>query len=303
MEMTQNAITIEKTEARNKDYRSVWTYLNHTPHKLDWIEVNGIKTRYLEAGPKDAPVVICIHGTAGSLENFAANYAALSEHYRVLGIDMLGCGYTDKPDYPYLVEDYAKHVLGFMDALDISHAALAGVSLGSWVAGKAALLQPERVTSLVMFAPAGVHGEQEKDAEFFAGVRQRRMAAAAEPTWQTVTTAMRGLVLHEEDLVDDIVAVRLNIYRQPELQEVMPHLLAYIDDEYISDDEWKSLEMPALVVASIDAPNMFLDNSYRLAELMPNSELWTVRDCDHWPQFESPEEVNAEMIRFFTDHH
>ncbi|PFG39823.1 2-hydroxy-6-oxonona-2,4-dienedioate hydrolase [Georgenia soli] len=284
-----------------KGYRSVWTYLNTVPHKLAWVDVDGVRTRYLEAGPTDAPVVVCIHGTAGSLENFAANYAALASKYRVLGIDMVGCGYTDKPDYPYLAKDYAKHVAGFMDAMGIESAALAGVSLGSWVSGRVALDFPDRVDAMVMFAPAGVTGDEQAEKEFFAGVRQRRMAAAAEPNWDTVTTAMRGLVLNKEDLVDDIIAVRLNIYRQPELQAAMPNLLAYIDDPNISDEEWRSIDVPALVVASVDAPNMFLANSYRLAELMPRATLWEIRNCDHWPQFESPDEVNAEMIRFLDD--
>ena len=46
---------------------------------------------------------------------------------------MLGCGYTDKPDRPYLIPDYAAHVLAVLDALGIGQAAVIGVSLGSWV--------------------------------------------------------------------------------------------------------------------------------------------------------------------------
>lgn len=79
-------------------------------------------------------MVILLHGTAGSLENFSANYAAYAEHFRVIGLDMLGCGWTDKPDYDYLINHYAEHVRSFMDALGIDKAAVVGVSLGAWLA-------------------------------------------------------------------------------------------------------------------------------------------------------------------------
>ena len=88
-------------------YRSIWTYLNTVPHKLAFLDAGGVRTRYLETGDPDGPVLLLLHGTAGSLENYCANYGPLAETHRVIGIDMLGCGYTDKPDRPYLIPDYA----------------------------------------------------------------------------------------------------------------------------------------------------------------------------------------------------
>ena len=105
-----------------RGYRSVWTYLNTVPHTLGWLDAGGVPTRYLEAGNPDAPVVLLLHGTAGSLENFCANYGALAESHRVIGIDMLGCGYTGKPDRPYLIPDYAEHALAALEALGIEEA-------------------------------------------------------------------------------------------------------------------------------------------------------------------------------------
>ena len=105
-------------------YRSIWTYLNTVPHKLAFLDAGGVRTRYLETGDPDGPVLLLLHGTAGSLENYCANYGPLAETHRVIGIDMLGCGYTDKPDRPYLIPDYAGHVLAVLDALGIGQAAI-----------------------------------------------------------------------------------------------------------------------------------------------------------------------------------
>lgn len=105
-----------------------------TAHRLAWIDVGGVRTRYLEAGPADGPVVVLLHGTAGQPRNFCANMADYAVHFRVIAIDMLGCGLTDKPDFDYLVKDYAEHACGVLDALGVEQAAVVGVSLGSWSA-------------------------------------------------------------------------------------------------------------------------------------------------------------------------
>src|SRR5690606_29642423 len=177
------------------NYKSIWKYLFRTPHRLNWVDVEGVSTRYLEAGTPGAPVLILLHGTAGSLENFCANYASYAEHFHVLGIDMLGCGATDKPDHDYLIENSATHPLVFMDALGLASASLIGVSLGSWVAAQAAHMAPSRIEKLIMVAPAGIIVDVEEERRVAEGVRKRRSAAATTPTWETVRAAMSGLML------------------------------------------------------------------------------------------------------------
>lgn len=280
-------------------YRSVWTYLNTVPHTMGWVNAGEVRTRYLEAGNPDGPVILLLHGTAGSLENFCANYGALAESHRVIGIDMLGCGYTDKPDRPYLIPDYAGHALAVLDALGIHEAVVIGVSLGSWVGARLALDHPDRVTRLVMVAPAGVVVDADEEKDFGADVRQRRQNAAQAPSWESVTTAMGRLMLNPEDLIDDLVGVRLRIYEQPEMAKAMGHLLAFTDGgQHLSLEEWARLEQPVMVIAAVDAPNMFLDNARLLGQIIRNVEVVEMTGCDHWAQFEQADEFNRVVLGF-----
>jgi len=102
------------------EYRSIWKCLYRPPHKLDWVDVERVRTRYLEAGPAKAPTVLLLHGSSGSLEYFCANIAEYAKHFHVLAVDMMGSGWTDRPDrpdYPYTPDAYRDHVRGFMDAM------------------------------------------------------------------------------------------------------------------------------------------------------------------------------------------
>ncbi|WP_333674437.1 alpha/beta fold hydrolase [Glutamicibacter sp.] len=284
-------------------FRSVWTFLNKTSHTLGFVEAQGVRTRFIEAGSRGNPTVLLLHGTAGSLENFCANYEKLAENYHVIGLDLLGCGYTDKPDFPYQISDYAAHLIDFMDVLAISRASLIGVSLGSWIGAWTALHHPDRVSSLSMLAPAGIVVNAEEEKAFGADVRKRRSTAAADPTWETVSTAMGRLMLDQKDLIDDLVAVRLGIYQEPEMKKAMPHLLAFTSGEQmLTAEQWSSVNLPLLVIASVDAPNMFLDNAYKIAQLAPQAQLVELEGCDHWPQFEQPEAFHQVALDFLARH-
>lgn len=284
---------------QKETFRSVWTYLNRTPHTLGYVDVKGVQTRYFESGNPQNPTLVLLHGTAGSLENFCANYEELSKKYHVLSLDLLGCGYTDKPEFDYQIPDYANHVLAFLDVLNINKASLIGVSLGSWIGSWIAVNHENRVESVIAMAPAGIVVDAEEEKQFGADVRKRRSAAAAEPSWETVTTAMGRLMLNQDDLIDDLVAVRLAIYQQETMKSAMSRLLAFTSGEgLIQRDEWARMHPPMLVIASVDAKNMFLDNAYLISELVPRAELAEMAGCDHWPQFEQPAQFHALALEF-----
>jgi 2-hydroxy-6-oxonona-2,4-dienedioate hydrolase len=283
---------------------SIWSALFRTPHKLDWIDAGGVSTRYLEAGDPARPTVLLLHGTAGSLENFYANIDALSRRFRVIAIDMLGCGFTGKPAYDYAISDYAKHALAVLDAMGVDKASVIGVSLGSWVGAAMAEAWPDRIERLVMVAAAGIIADAEADRKTAERMRERRMAAAEDPTWASVSKALSGLVLDPSRLSDDIIAVRLAAYSQPEMKAAMPHLLAFAVDTQagaLTEARWQAMTLPILVVQAVDAPNMFLLNGQRILELAPNAQALEVHDCDHWTQYEQPEIFNAAVIAFLEE--
>src|SRR3989337_1958798 len=78
---------------------TAWLDLAGLPFSVSWVDAAGVPTRSLQSGDPDGPVVVFLHGTSGHLEAFTRNVRAHVEAgYRVHAIDMLGHGYTAKPD-------------------------------------------------------------------------------------------------------------------------------------------------------------------------------------------------------------
>ena len=111
-----------------------------------YYNAGGIRTRCFEKGEGEA--VILLHGGGGHAETWVRNLIPLSEKFRVLAIDYLGHGYTDKPKITYSLDAFSKHLVDFMDAAGIKKAHLVGESQGGQISVLTAYEHPERVDRL-----------------------------------------------------------------------------------------------------------------------------------------------------------
>jgi len=124
-----------------------------------YYDAAGIRTRCFEKG--EGKPVILLHGGGGHAETWVRNLIPLSEKFRVLAIDYLGHGYTDKPKITYSLDAFSKHLLDFMDAAGIKKAHLVGESQGGQISVLTAYEHPERVDKLGLIVggiPSNEHG-------------------------------------------------------------------------------------------------------------------------------------------------
>jgi 3-oxoadipate enol-lactonase len=105
---------------------------------------------YVEQG-EGFPLVL-IHGLAGDHSAWAPQLPRLSARYRTIAFDNRGAGQSTQRDEPVSTEDLARDTLGLMDSLGLERAHVVGRSMGGAVAQQMALLEPDRVASLVLLA-------------------------------------------------------------------------------------------------------------------------------------------------------
>ncbi len=85
-------------------------------------------------GPRRAPPLVLIHGFASSVRWWDRVVDALAERHRVIRVDLLGHGASEKPSEDYSMESQADLVAGVMDRLGVERAAVVGHSMGGLVA-------------------------------------------------------------------------------------------------------------------------------------------------------------------------
>ncbi len=155
---------MEKQEARaalraeKQRIYGEWLAAWPVPYEEAMIPTRFGATHALVSGPREAPLLICLHAMGSGAITYRRNIQALSSGYRVLVLDTIGdeggfsrCTGDQRPKKE---GDYALWLSDVMDWAGREQAALMGCSMGGWIATLAARDLPERVTAAVLVSPA-----------------------------------------------------------------------------------------------------------------------------------------------------
>lgn len=301
-ETTLSTATTTQTAAdQPADHRSIWGFLRELDFRQGFVEIGGVRTRYAEAGSPDLPAVIMLHGTGGHWETFAPNLSALSEHFHCIAVDMVGNGFSEKPDYDYEIPVYVRQALGVLDHFGIEKAHFIGMSLGAWVCAATAVSHPERVDRMILMSPAGLIAT----ASNMARIRAERTAAVQNPTWDSIHKVFAHLIAEEANRLPDLIALRQAIYRRDDTRETIDRLLILQDAEardrnLIPEEAWKTIQAPTLVVAAGKDHSEYMSTARTVSRLIPDSDVLEMPGVAHWPHFEDPATFNPAAIAFLS---
>lgn len=140
-----------------------------SPLPVQHVDVNGVDVAYVDSGG-DGPVLLMVHGLSSYLSFWEYQIPHYQEQgYRVVALDLPGYGRSGRPDAPYTPPWFAEVVLGFLDAKGFDQVALMAHSMGGQISMTLALAHPERLSALVLSAPAGIERFTPGEARFLSG--------------------------------------------------------------------------------------------------------------------------------------
>jgi pimeloyl-ACP methyl ester carboxylesterase len=117
------------------------------------VKVDGLSIFYREAGPKDAPTILLLHGLPSSSRMFQSLLTRLSDSYHLIAPDYPGFGHSDWPDpkeFAYTFDHIAAVMNDFSDALGLQRYTLYMQDYGGPVGFRMVLAHPERVQALIV---------------------------------------------------------------------------------------------------------------------------------------------------------
>lgn len=258
------------------------------------VDVGGVATHCLIAGPSAAPRVVFVHGLGGSLATWALNLPAFAARFRICALDLVGAGESDKPPARYDLEGLADFLVRFLDALgpDWQRVSIVGHSLGGAVAVTVAGRHPARVEKLVLVDSAGLGPE----------INQSVLTVMqAQPSPENIRAELASFFARP-DLVQQSLIEQLYQQRtQPGAQEALRTTLeaAFGGGRQRNDllPTLAALPMPVLVVWGVDddvIPVAHAVEARRVSqcrvEILPGSA--------HCPHIEQNEAFNSLVIAF-----
>jgi len=149
--MTLAANIITAQQALSAPAKSVLELRSQTQHKT--VKVNGLDIFYREAGPKNAPTILLLHGFPASSQMFRNLIPALSDRYHVIAPDFPGFGNSSMPaldNFDYSFDNLANVIEGLTQKLGLKKYSIYLMDYGAPVGFRLAAKHPERVQSLIV---------------------------------------------------------------------------------------------------------------------------------------------------------
>ena len=146
-------------------------------------------------------------------------------------------------------------------------------------------------------------GGSQADPEVMKRIITLSMAAAENPTWETVQARIKWLMADKSKDYDDIVASRQRIYRQTGFRrgDARHHGAAGSRDpgaQHPWPRGYGAITAPTLVLWTSDDPTADVTEGRRIASMIPGARFEVMAGCGHWPQYEDAKTFNRLHIDF-----
>jgi pimeloyl-ACP methyl ester carboxylesterase len=255
-------------------------------------------THYEVGGPADGRLVVLAAGFSVPYYIWDPTFKTLTAAgFRVLRYDYYGRGYSDRPRIPFTDEMYVRQLDDLLNATHLSGPVdLAGISFGASLITNFADKYPDRVRSLIYFDPSFRRPYELSLIEDMPRLWNYLTAVLDERTWPG---GQMGDFLHPENFPDWGIRYRDQMqykgFRQARWSEIVTN--ANIDQT----DQLKRVgQHPrrVLVIWGKQDNTVSFDDSEWVMKMLPNGRLITVDESGHLPQWEQPDRVHSELIKF-----
>lgn len=263
----------------------------HSEHS-HFVEVDGVRVHYQEAGHKTAPPLVLIHGFASSTLVWSKVFLTLAEAgFRVIALDMFGHGYSSKPRFgEYTIDGQARYIMRLLDRLGIGRATIVGSSYGGAVAATCALDYPERVKKLILVG--AVNNNEPLNFKLMRVFGARLVGDVVSPLLIGSRRLLRMRMKRVYDrhawvLDEKRVDARHLPLRTAGAQRAIIRTVRGWDAERISRDA-HLISQPTLLLWGDNDPEIPLGDAERLHAQVRGSRLIVFRNCGHLPHEEYP---------------
>jgi pimeloyl-ACP methyl ester carboxylesterase len=262
------------------------------------VVANGIRTNYLEAGSGDETVVL-IHGSGPGVTayaNWRVVIPALGENFHVVAPDMVGFGYSDRPEsVTYGLDTWANQTIGVMEELGITKAHLVGNSFGGSIALRIATLRPDLVDKLVLMGSMGVYFPITEGLDAVWGY---------EASFENMRKVLDYFAYSRELVNDELALVRYEGSIQPGWQEGFSSMFPaprqrWVESMMTPEEDIKKLPNRTLILHGREDKVIPISTSFKLMELIDNADLAIFSHCGHWSMIERTADFNRLVRDFF----
>jgi pimeloyl-ACP methyl ester carboxylesterase len=270
--------------------------------RVRYAKINGIKTRYYEAG-SGKPVML-IHGVGSTADTWFKTVQALAAESHVVAVDLVGHGYTDQIAYkgapqPHMLD----HIFALADHLGFKTFSVCGSSYGAMLALLSYLRAKDRIEKIVLLSSASATLSDDERIESMKKAYNSSVDAYRDPTYDSIIGRMKNLFHNAARVPHELALIQLNVFSQPGMLQNFEQLMRGIMDlnavlPWRVDNRFGEIEAPMLMLWGLNDRQVNVPRAKAAAAQAREAYFVGIEECGHIPHLEQAEKVNALIASF-----
>jgi pimeloyl-ACP methyl ester carboxylesterase len=252
----------------------------------EWLDVGDVRVAYRRQGTGEP--TLFLHGAAGTRQ-WIPFYERMAASVDFIAPEHPGFGETELPEWLTGFDDLVLHYRDFVDLLGLERFHLVGFSLGGWIAAELAVFYPERLKSLTLIAPAGLHVPGKPLTDLFAM-----------PPERIAYMAFGGREAEYLDYLPDGTDLDEVVHAYGELMSFARLVWSPSHDPKLPR-RLRNLRVRTLVVGAEEdwvVPNEHID---LWSELLPDARVVRIPDTAHVLIVQEPERTADAIVSFIQE--
>jgi len=309
--------------------------MDKSPHKSDFVQVNGIRLHYLDWGG-EGDVILFLAGMGCNAHIFDHLAPRFADKFHVIALTRRGHGESDHPETGYDVDTLTEDIRQFMDALGIEKVILAGHSMANVELSHFSALYPERVLQLIFLDAAydrssasyknmvenspfrriqfpGLDLDYYSPEEYFAAMKRAYPSftliwteAMQEQSLHEITMAPDGKIIDRmSDAISKAIMDTLTSYVLEDSKIKVPTLSFFALSKGINtiSDEWMTDEQKDEILHHVETRENFWtrESIEQFQRNVPHAGIIEIPQGHHYCFIEQEELVYEEMRKFLSE--
>ncbi|MBW8077680.1 MAG: alpha/beta fold hydrolase [Gallionella sp.] len=276
------------------------------------VRVDELGILYREAGPKDAPTIVLLHGFPSSSRQFDTLIPLLATRYRLIAPDFPGFGHSDAPPpskYAYTFDHLAKTIDDLLGVLKLERYTLYLHGYGAPVGLRIMMRHPERLHALIIqngnIYRDGLGSKWEKIAEYWASPRSHPEVVNAFLSLDATEQRHTAGTSHPERYNPDTWSDEYAHLSKPGQREIQAELLYDYQTNVSSYPTWQAWlrdhRPPTLVAWGANDPSFTALGAQAFQRDLPDAEIHLL-DAGHFALDEKTDQIAGLILDFMARH-
>jgi len=261
--------------------------------------IDGNRVHYQDSGPRDAPVLVLLHGFGSSLQTWDTWANTLDKKYRVIRLDLPGFGLTGPTrTQQYADTDDVQALSDLVDHLGLQTFALIGHSMGGKIAWNFAATYPQRVKQLVLMAPDGYAHPEDFGAKPYGTSPFIRAIQYCLPKY-LVQKSLEPALFDPSTLSEEALTRYYDMLRAPGVrQAIVERAYQTVNTDPIA--RLKKITAPTLLLWGEHDRMIPKDNALRYEKVLAHVQTIVLPKQGHLIQEERPQEGLDRLLGFLS---